>query len=122
MAIRIIVSDAAQVVVQAYGEDGWAAQSLLLQASEPQTRRARNGKGAGAQAASPAVAEPPAAVASDDAPVPIAVDDAKLPEPPAEIVMPPELLAEASDVTATVPPTQPEPVTDTEQAEQAEEN
>jgi len=119
-ALRVIVSDAAQVVVQALGTDGWLPQASLVSATSGSLgRRGRSGRGEGAPVTSIAPTEPPVAPADDAAPAPVADADAQLPEPPAEVMVPPELLAEASEAAA---PQQAEPVTETEQAEQAEES
>ena len=121
-AIRIIVSDAAQVVVQAFGEDGWVTQPLLVQASEPQTRRTRNGKTTSAHVAVSTSIEAPSAEAASDITEPVSVDDSKLAEPPSEIVVNDEALPVDADATVVDEPTQSDQTPDTEKAEQAEEN
>lgn len=128
-ALRVIVSDAAQVVVQALGTDGWLPQASLISAtSSPLGRRGRSGRGEVAPTPATAPTEPPVAAVGDAADAPVDDANSQLPEPPAEVVVPPEVLAEASEdseaseATATEAPPQPEPVTDTEQAEQAEES
>jgi hypothetical protein len=117
-ALRVIVSDAAQVVVQALGTDGWLAQATLVApTSGPQGRRGRASRDEAAPAAETAPTGQPIAATDDAAPAPVA--DAQLPDPPAEIVVRPEVLDEATDTAA---PSQAEQVTDTAQAEQAEES
>jgi hypothetical protein len=119
-ALRVIVSDAAQVVVQALGTDGWLPQASLVSASSGlQARRGRSGRGEGTPAPTLAPVEPPVAATCDATEAPDALTDGQLPDPPAEVEVPPELLADASEAAA---PQQAEPVTDTEQAEQAEES
>ncbi len=91
-ALRVVVSDAAQVAVQAYGPGGWQpVPTLMRPVSAHQGAAAVPGVGA---AAPEAAAHPGAPLA------PVAPDvSAQLPAPPDEILVPPELMADnlASD-------------------------
>lgn len=123
-ALRVIVSDAAQVVVQALGTDGWLPLASLVSAtSSPQGRRGRSGKGEAAPTQPVAPVEPPVGPAEGSAPAPQAEAPAppeQLPDPPAVVevdasVLPPEAQPEA-------PTTEQAEQAATEQAEQAEES
>lgn len=112
-ALRVIVSDAAQVVVQALAADGWLPLASLVSApSGPQGRRGRSAKGEAAPPSPVAPVEPPVADAVGDAPAPQPEAPSapeQLPDPPAVIVL---------EATEPQPEPQPEAPT-TEQAEQA---
>lgn len=122
-ALRIIVSDAAQVVVQRLGTDGWTPLStLLVPASAPQGRRTRPGKAEVAPAQPTAPVEPPVAPV---APVEIAEPVEALPQQAQSDVM--EQLPEPPAVIE-VQVVEPQPTVEqteqvgTEQADKAEEN
>lgn len=124
-ALRVIVSDAAQVVVQALGADGWLPLASLVSAtSSPQGRRGRPVKGEAASTQPVAPVEPPVAPTEGDAPAPQPEAPSapeQLPDPPAVIVL---------EATEPQPEPQPEAPAEeqppeaptTEQAEQAEES
>jgi hypothetical protein len=105
-------------LVQALGTDGWLAQATLVApTSGPQGRRGRASRDDAAPAAETAPTGQGIAATDDAAPAPVA--EGQLPDPPAEIVVRPEVLDEATDTAA---PSQAEQVTHTAQAEQAEES
>ena len=123
-ALRVIVSDAAQVVVQAFGVDGWLPLASIVPAtSAPQVRRSRSIKGEAAPTHPIGPVEPPVGHADGDAPAPKAeatTAPEQLPDPPAVIEV---------DASVLQPEAQPEaPATEqaeqasTEQAAQAEES
>lgn len=132
-ALRVIVSDAAQVVVQALGAEGWLPLASLVSApSGTQGRRGRSVKGEAAPPSPVAPVEPAVGPAEGDAPALEAEAPAapeQLPDPPAVIEVEaaepqpearPEVHAEEQPPEA--PATEQAEQAATEQAAQAEES
>jgi hypothetical protein len=118
--LRVIVSDAAQVVVQSLGADGWLPLASLVSAtSGPQGRRSRSIKGEAAPTQPAGPVEPPVGPAEGDEPAP----QAEAPTAPEQLPDPPAVIeVDATVLQPEAPATEQAEQAATEQAAQAEEN